>query len=103
MSNPADVLDQAEARLERALTALEGRLRHLAERKAAAAGDDLFASAPASADAERLAEDLQDARARETALRQVAAEASHALGRAALELRAVLAAEPAPEAAEEVA
>jgi hypothetical protein len=82
-----DPLATAVRRLDRALTALEGRI---AARAAAydAQGEDLFES-----DRSRLASELHAARAREKALEEVAAEASAALGRAAAEVRAALSAE----------
>lgn len=79
-------LDLAVRRLEQALTTLEAKLAA----RAAAEQDqdnDLF-----SQDRSRLAAELDAARARERALEEVAAEASAALGRAAAEVRAALAA-----------
>jgi len=78
-------LEAAARRLDRAMTRLETRL---AERLASAGDSGAFAE-----DRARLAADLDAARARERALEQVAAEASEALGRAASEVRAALAAE----------
>jgi hypothetical protein len=65
----------AEARLNKALAALEGRMRALKAQANKAEGD-LFASAGPGA--------------REKALEEAAAAASAALGRAADEIRAVL-------------
>ena len=79
---PPSALDQAQRRLDRALRALEARVRAIAA-----------APPPPAGDASRLEGELQDARARERQLEQVAAEASAALGRAAAEVRAALQAE----------
>jgi Skp family chaperone for outer membrane proteins len=85
-SDGAVALDSAIQRLDRALSALEAKLA------ARAAHDDregdLFEN-----DRDRLAAELDAARARERALQDVAAEASAALGRAAAEVRAALSAE----------
>ncbi len=84
-----DALDRAIQRLDAALTALE---RRWAER--GAANPDLFAAPDAPP--ERVADleaEVEALRHRERALEQVAAEASAALGRAAAEVRAALAAE----------
>ncbi len=80
-------LDAAIERLDRALSALEGKV---AARLSAydAQEDDLFEN-----DRARLAAELDAARARERALQDVAADASAALGRAAAEVRAALSAE----------
>ncbi len=79
-------LGAAIRRLDRAVEALEQKLEsRLAE---SAPGPDLFEQ-----DRARLAEALEAARTRERALELVAAEASAALGRAAAEVRAALAAE----------
>ncbi len=85
-------LGDATRRLELALNRLEARL---SERLARAGETDAFSS-----DRARLAADLDPARARERALEQVAPEASAALGRAAAEVRAALAAELAGEMAD---
>ena len=87
-----DALDRAVRRLDAALSALESRW---AER-GAETEPDLFAARPDPAAQERVValESERDAlRTRERALEQVAAEASAALGRAAAEVRAALAAE----------
>lgn len=87
-----DALDRAVRRLDAALSALEARW---AER-AAEAEPDLFAARSEAGAGQRVAalESEMDAlRTRERALEQVAAEASAALGRAAAEVRAALAAE----------
>lgn len=86
-----DALDRAVRRLDAALGALETRW---AER-APESDPDLFA-APSPADEDRVADleaQVDGLRTRERALEQVAAEASAALGRAAAEVRAALAAE----------
>ena len=77
---PPSALDQAQRRLDRALRALEARV---------------LAAAPRTAEGDRgrLEGELQESRARERQLEQVAAEASAALGRAAAEVRAALQAE----------
>jgi predicted nucleic acid-binding Zn-ribbon protein len=77
-------LGQASARLERAISALEGRIKAMRAQSARGEGD-LF-----DQDRSRLADDLDGARARERALEEAAAEASAALGRAADEVRAIL-------------
>ena len=86
-------LDLAIRRLDQALAALEVRLAQ----KTASREDenaDLFdhAESAFAQDRGRLAAELAAARAREKALEEVAAEASAALGRAAAEVRAALAA-----------
>lgn len=89
-------LELAIRRLDQALLGLEARVAA----RAAALDDengDLFARADADhaafeQDRQRLAAELDAARARERALEEVAAEASAALGRAAAEVRAALAA-----------
>jgi hypothetical protein len=80
--------------LDQALSRLETRL---SERLTKATQTDAFAE-----DRARLAADLDAARAREKALEQVAADASEALGRAASEVRAALAAELAGELADRI-
>lgn len=84
-------LGRAVHRLAEALAGLEARL---AERPAVLASDsgDLFAPPAFDEDRARLTAELETARAREKALEAVAAEASAALGRAAAEVRAALAA-----------
>ena len=77
-------LESAMRRLDAAVTSLEAKLAA----RPAGGGDDLF-----DGDSAKLAAELDAARAREKALEQVAAEASAALGRAAAEVRAALAAE----------
>ena len=79
-------LDQAVGRLNRALAVLEAKVAARASAWEDRSGD-LFEE-----DRGRLAADLDAARARERALEEVAAEASAALGRAAAEVRAALAA-----------
>ena len=76
-------LETAAKRLERAVTLLEERL---AERSAPAGGGGLFDSAGGGS----LAAELEKSRARERALEEAGAEASAALGRAILEIRAAL-------------
>ena len=76
---PSVNLDAAAQRLERAVAALEAKLRFGGPR------DDLF-----EADRARLAAQLDASRARERALEAVAAEASAALGQAAAEVRAAM-------------
>ena len=80
-------LDAAIRRLDRALGGLEARLASRLE-TLKVHDADLF-----DHDRAQLASELDAARARERALEQVAAEASAALGRAAAEVRAALAAE----------
>ncbi len=77
-TTPSTDLDAAGRRLERALVALEGRLRQ-------GGRSDLF-----EADRAKLAAQLDAARARERELEAVAAEASAALGQAAAEVRAAM-------------
>ncbi len=83
--NPGETaLDLAARRLENALHALEQRLsRRLKD--AGAAADGLF-----DQDRARLAEALDQAKARERELEAAGAEASAALGRAIAEIRATL-------------
>ena len=80
-------LDAAQRRLERALLMLEGAV----EAKRTAGPAPLF-DAESERERRRLEAELGQARTRERALEQVAAEASAALGRAAAEVRAALAA-----------
>ena len=75
-------LELAARRLERAVALLEQRL---AEKVKQAANGGLF-----DQDRARLAEELDRSRARERALEEAGAEASAALGRAILEIRAAL-------------
>ena len=77
-------MDLAVRRLEQAVNALEQRL---AQRLKAAGGEagGLFED-----DRARLASQLDEARARERELEAAGAEASEALGRAILEIRAAL-------------
>lgn len=74
-------LELAARRLDRALTALEQRLTQ------GGGSGDLFGREPAH---ERLAAELDRARARERELEAAGAEASAALGRAIQEIRAAL-------------
>ncbi|HEX4096294.1 MAG TPA: DUF4164 family protein [Caulobacteraceae bacterium] len=77
-------LEAAAQRLERALTLLDQRLaKQLAEAGAQVGG--LF-----DQDRAKLAAELDEARARERELEAAGAEASAALGRAILEIRAAL-------------
>lgn len=83
MSGGESALDLAAKRLERALAALEHRL---ADRPVASGdGAGLF-----DADTANLAAELDRARVRERELEAAGAEASAALGRAILEIRAAL-------------
>lgn len=83
---PSDsALEAAAKRLERAVLGLEQRLNHrLGEARAEAGG--LF-----DLDRNRLAAELDHARAREKALEAAGSEASEALARAMAEIRAALA------------
>ena len=81
------VIGAALRRLDKAMLTLEDRL---VQRLEAALGRETAASED---DRERLAAELAASRSRERALEDVAAEASAALGRAAAEVRAALAAE----------
>jgi hypothetical protein len=80
-------LSLAAQRLEKAIAALESRMKALKAQGERGEGD-LF-----DQDRARLAEGLDAARAREKALEEAAAEASAALGRAAREVRAILSGE----------
>jgi hypothetical protein len=80
-------LAEAIARLDRALGALELRMRALQAQSQRGEGDAF------DQDRARLAEELDRAQERSRALEAAAAEASLALGRAAGEVRAVLAGE----------
>jgi hypothetical protein len=79
-------LELAAKRLDRALAALEQRLAKGGATHAGGAGD-LFAPDPSHAE---LAAELDRARARERELEAAGAEASAALGRAIMEIRAAL-------------
>lgn len=81
---PAEVAVAAE-RLERAVSALETRMRSLKDKGARGEGD-LF-----DRDRARLAHDLDAARSRSKALEAAATEASQALAQAIAEVSAVLA------------
>jgi hypothetical protein len=84
MTPSESALDLAAKRLERAVALLEQRLT--ARLKAAGAeADGLF-----DQDRAKLAAELDQARARERELEEAGAEASAALGRAILEIRAAL-------------
>ncbi len=83
LAPPPSALDHAQRRLQRALDALEARVRN-----AAAVGPSA-----GEGDRRRLEGELKEARVRERQLEEVAAEASAALGRAAAEVRAALQAE----------
>ncbi|RAK59153.1 hypothetical protein DJ021_04725 [Phenylobacterium hankyongense] len=85
-------LDLAAKRLERAVAMLEHRLAERLKTAGAEAGG-LF-----DQDRAKLAAELDQARARERELEAAGAEASAALGRAILEIRAAL--NDAPPAAE---
>ena len=91
MTGEADTsaLDLAVRRLDRAMAMLESRMTdRMAEAGAEAGG--LF-----DQDRARLAAELDAAKARERALEEAGAQASHALGRAIEEIRAALGDEPA--------
>jgi uncharacterized membrane protein YccC len=77
-------VSQAAQRLERALSALENRIRALKAQSGRGAGD-LF-----DQDRSRLAEELDAAKARESESRELAIEASEAVARAMKEVRAAL-------------
>lgn len=77
-------LARAIERIDRAMSALEMRMRALKAQSARGEGD-LF-----DQDRSRLAEELDQAKERGKALQDAAVEASAALGRAAAEVRAVL-------------
>jgi hypothetical protein len=78
-------LDLAAKRLDRALQMLEQRVTERLKGGAGAESGGLF-----DQDRARLAAELDEARAREKALEEAGAEASAALGRAILEIRAAL-------------
>jgi len=84
MSGGESALDLAARRLEQAVNVLEQRLAQRLKAAGAEAGG-LF-----DADRAKLAAELDEARAREKALEEAGAEASAALGRAILEIRAAL-------------
>lgn len=84
-------LDLAARRLERAVFLLEQRLAERLRAAGAEAGG-LF-----DHDRAQLAAELDEARARERALEEAGAEASAALGRAILEIRAALNGGQAPQ------
>jgi hypothetical protein len=77
-------VSQAAQRLDRALSALENRMRALKAQSGRGAGD-LFEQ-----DRSRLAEALDAAKAREAELEALALEASEAVDRAMTEVRAAL-------------
>jgi hypothetical protein len=77
-------LAEATSRLERALNLLEMRVRALRAQSGRGEGD------PFDHDRARLADELDRARERGRALEQAAVEASLALSRAAVDVRAVL-------------
>lgn len=81
-------LDLAAKRLDRAVATLEQRLTERVKRAGAEAGG-LF-----DQDRANLAAQLDESRARERELEAAGAEASEALGRAIVELRAALASAP---------
>ncbi|WP_369058580.1 DUF4164 family protein [Caulobacter sp. 73W] len=81
MNGETSALDLAAKRLERAVALLEQKFAA----RPAANGDDLFAQ-----DRDKLAAELDAARAREKALEEAGAQASAALGRAITEIRAAL-------------
>jgi ElaB/YqjD/DUF883 family membrane-anchored ribosome-binding protein len=84
MSGSESALDLAAKRLERAVHMLEQRLNERLKEAGAEAGG-LF-----DQDRANLATQLDEARARERELEEAGAEASAALGRAILEIRAAL-------------
>ncbi len=84
MSNGESALDVAARRLEQAVHLLEQRLAQRLKTAGAEAGG-LF-----DQDRANLAAELDEARARERELEAAGAEASAALGRAILEIRAAL-------------
>jgi hypothetical protein len=85
MADAQAALAEATGRLERALNLLEMRVRALSAQSRRSGDSDLF-----DQDRARLAEELDRARERGRALEEAAIEASQALGRAALDMRAVL-------------
>lgn len=85
MTDGQAALIEATGRLERALNLLEMRVRTLS-----AQGRRSVDGNPFEQDRARLAEELDRARERGRALEEAAIEASAALGRAAVDMRAVL-------------
>jgi ElaB/YqjD/DUF883 family membrane-anchored ribosome-binding protein len=93
MTPSESALELAAKRLDRAVAMLEQRLAQKLKQAGAEAGG-LF-----DQDRAKLAAELDQARARERELEEAGAEASAALGRAILEIRAALnGAGPAPQA-----
>ncbi len=93
MTPSESALELAAKRLDRAVAMLEQRLAQRLKQAGAEAGG-LF-----DQDRAKLAAELDQARARERELEEAGAEASAALGRAILEIRAALnGAGPAPQA-----
>lgn len=93
MTPSESALELAAKRLDRAVAMLEQRLAKRLKQAGAEAGG-LF-----DQDRAKLAAELDQARARERELEEAGAEASAALGRAILEIRAALnGAGPAPQA-----
>lgn len=90
LAPPPSALDHAQRRLDGALEGLEARLKAARTARPAAAP---VVDVEAERERRRLEGELLGARTRERQLEQVAAEASAALGRAAAEVRAALAAE----------
>jgi len=92
MADPQAALAEATSRLERAMSLLEMRVRALQAQTAAqtASLGGRGEGDPFDQDRVRLAEELDRARERGRALEEAAIEASHALGRAAVDMRAVL-------------
>lgn len=85
----ADLLAQAELRLNNAVSSLSSGVEHLLERLEVARPAEREAEA-LRRDRARLALDLDNARAREKELQQLADEASSALGAAIKEVREAL-------------
>lgn len=86
----ADPIDEAEARLLAAISAVETRLDQLSSRMGEAEGD-ARAARHADEDRARLAEQLDAARSSEAELAEAAQEASAALAGAMTELKAAIA------------
>jgi hypothetical protein len=84
MADSQTALAEAASRLERALSLLETRMRALKAQSGRGEGD-LF-----DQDRARLADELDQARERGRAFEEAAIEASLALSRAAMDVRAVL-------------
>jgi hypothetical protein len=96
MTPSESAIELAAKRLERAVATLEQRLNQRLKQAGAEAGG-LF-----DQDRAKLAAELDQARARERELEEAGAEASAALGRAILEIRAALnGAGPPPPAQEQ--